>query len=129
MTRQSIEIEGLHHSGQPIPAASRLGNIVATGGIYGLDPATGEVPDDMVPQVRLMFLQLARLLEAAGSGFGQVVRMTIYVRTNDARDAINTEWCAAFPDPASRPARHTILYDHLPRNLLVQCDALAVVDN
>jgi 2-iminobutanoate/2-iminopropanoate deaminase len=40
---------------------------------------------------------------------------------------IHTGWLTAFPDPASRPARHTLQNDHLPANMLVQCDALAVL--
>src|SRR6266849_3890717 len=33
--------------------------------------------------------------------------------------AINEHWIAAFPDPTSRPARHTLQNDHLPANMLV----------
>ena len=40
--RQSIEIEGFAHK-NPIPAASRLGNMLMTGIITGMDPATGKV--------------------------------------------------------------------------------------
>ena len=34
MGRKSFEIEGYSHGGNPIPAAARVGNIIATGGIY-----------------------------------------------------------------------------------------------
>ena len=43
----------------------------------------------------------------------------------DTRAAVNAEWLKAFPDAASRPARHTQQNDHLPANMLVQCDATA----
>ena len=42
--RRRIEVEGFGHGGQPIPAASRVGNIVMTGGGCGLDPETGKIP-------------------------------------------------------------------------------------
>ncbi len=35
--RRSIEVEGLSHGGTPIPAASRIGNMIASGGIAGVD--------------------------------------------------------------------------------------------
>lgn len=125
--RRSINVEGFTHGAQPIPAASRVGGLVATGGIYGLDPATGSLPDDVEEQARLMFWQLERVMKAAGAGLEHIARMTIYVKVPEARAAVNTQWLIAFPDPASRPARHTLQNDHLPANMLVQCDALAMV--
>lgn len=126
-TRRSIQVEGFDHGGQPIPAASRIGGLIMSGGIYGLDPATGALPDDIAEQTGLMFRQAGRILEAGGAGFGDVIRMTFYVKDKAARDHINAHWIELFPDPASRPARHTLSYDGLPANMLVQCDLVAVV--
>jgi enamine deaminase RidA (YjgF/YER057c/UK114 family) len=128
MTRRSIEVEGFSHGAQPIPAACRVGNVIMTGGIYGLDAASGKLPDEVADQARLMFANLKRILEAGGSGLCDVVKMTVYVKVPEARAAVNAEWLAAFPDAASRPARHTFQNDHLPANMLVQCDVTAIVD-
>ena len=127
MTRRSIEIEGFGHGAQPIPAACRVGPLIMTGGVYGLDRASSKIPDDVEEQVRLMFDNLARLLEAGGGGLADVARMTLYVKVPEARAAVNAEWIKAFPDPKSRPARHTLQNDGLPANMLVQCDATAWV--
>ena len=124
----SIEVEGFSHGGQPIPAASRVGNIVMTGGVYGLDPETGKIPDDVEKQAELMFFNLKRIMAAAGASMDRVVKMTVYVKVPEGRPAVNRQWLAAFPDAASRPARHTFQNDHLPANMLVQCDATAVLD-
>ncbi len=125
--RRSIEVEGFNHGPQPIPAASRVGPLVMTGGMYGLDLETGTLPDDAAEQARLMFANLEKVLEAAGASFEAVVKMTIYVKVAEARAAVNTQWLKAFPDPASRPARHTLVNDTLPGNMAVQCDATAYV--
>ncbi|WP_068875906.1 MULTISPECIES: RidA family protein [unclassified Phenylobacterium] len=125
MTRRSIEVEGFNHGAQPIPAACRVGPLIMTGGVYGLDPATGTIPDDVARQAQLMFANLARILDAAGAGLADVAKVTVYVKIPEARPAVNAEWLQAFPDPASRPARHTQQNDHLPANMLVQCDATA----
>jgi 2-iminobutanoate/2-iminopropanoate deaminase len=125
--RRSIEIDGLNH-GQPIPAASRVGNIVMTGGIYGADPANGKLPDDVERQAELMFGNLKRIMVAAEGSMDRIVKVTIYVKVPEARLAVNKQWLDAFPDAASRPARHTFQNDHLPGNMLVQCDAMAVLD-
>jgi enamine deaminase RidA (YjgF/YER057c/UK114 family) len=127
MTRRSIKIEGFNHGPQPIPAASRVGDIVMTGGIYGMDPETESIPDGLEEQARLMFVQLGRILSAAGAGLGDIVKMTFYLKSHDARAAVNPEWLTAFPDPLSRPARHTLINDHLPGHVLLQCEAMAVI--
>jgi 2-iminobutanoate/2-iminopropanoate deaminase len=125
--RTSINLEGFSHGAQPIPAASRVGNIVVTGGVYGLDRSTGILPDEATKQTVLMFANLKDILSAAGSSLDEVVKMTIWVRVPEARQAVNEQWLLAFPDAASRPARHTFQNDHLPANMLVQCDAFAVI--
>lgn len=126
-SRKSINVDGFGHAGQPIPAASRVGPLVITGGVYGVDPATGKLPDDLAEQTRLMFWNLGRILEAAGAGLGQVARITVHIKVPEARDALNVEWLKAFPDAASRPARHTLVNAHLPANMLIQCEATAFV--
>lgn len=126
--RVSIEVPGFNHGSQPIPAASKVGNIIMTGGVYGLDPSLGKIPDDVELQAELMFVSLKRIMEAGGAGLDRIIKMTVYVKVPEARAAVNAQWLLAFPDPASRPARHTFQNDHLPANMLVQCDATAVLD-
>jgi hypothetical protein len=54
-TRRSIEVEGLHHGGAPVPQASVVGNLLCSSGIAGLDPATGTVlPDPMLVQAEIL---------------------------------------------------------------------------
>lgn len=125
--RISIDVEGYHHGGLPIPAASKVGPLVMTGGISGIDPDTKALPDDVFDQARLMFFNLERIMIAAGGSMDSVARMTVYVKVPEAREAVNNEWLKAFPDAASRPARHTLVNANLPANMLVQCDATAFV--
>lgn len=125
--RRSIEIEGFGHGTNPIPAASRVGNIVMTGGVYGLDPTTKAIPDGAADQCRLMFANLRRILSAAGASTDDVLKITVFVKDPSVRDVVNPEWTAMFPDPQSRPARHTLINPYLAANMLIQCEALAVV--
>jgi 2-iminobutanoate/2-iminopropanoate deaminase len=129
MTRRSIVIEGFNHGPQPIPAACRVGNIVMTGGVYGMDPQSGQISAGVAEQARLMFVQLRRILAAAGASLDDVVKMTFYLKAQEARSAVNPEWLTAFPDPASRPARHTLINEHLPGHVMLQCEAMAVIDD
>jgi 2-iminobutanoate/2-iminopropanoate deaminase len=42
------------------------------------------------------------------------------------REHVNREWLAAFPDPADRPARHTLIHP-LRGAALMQVEIVAVV--
>ena len=66
-------------------------------------------------------------LEAGGARTADILKLTIWVATPDARAAINGPWVEMFPDAPARPARHILNYD-LPGGMLMQCEALAVLE-
>lgn len=124
--RQSFEVEGLGHA-NPIPAVSRIGNIVATGGVSGTDTSTGKMPEDAPAQCANMFANLRKILAAAGATPEDVIRVTVWIKRPEIRAEVNKEWVVMFPDPHSRPARHTMFYDQFTSPMIVQCEAWAVV--
>jgi 4-hydroxy-4-methyl-2-oxoglutarate aldolase len=123
--RRSVDVAGLSHGALPIPVASRIGLLIATGGIRGLDASTGSMPGDITEQVELMFGNLRLSIEAAGAGVQDILKVTIWVGTPEVRLALNAPWTKLFPDRASRPARHVLNYE-FPPGMFVQCEALAV---
>jgi len=125
--RKSIEVEGFSHGANPIPAASRVGNVVMTGGINGQDPATGKVPDDAKAQVALAFANLEKIIKGAGASLDDVVKIGVAVKSFDLRDEINVQWLKYFPDEHSRPARHVTRYDAFGGAVAIQLEATAVV--
>ena len=125
--RRSFELEGYSHGGNPIPAAARIGNIIVTGGISGFDLGAGRIPDDIDSQCANMFKLAVKILEAAGSGLQDVIKVTVFLKPGIDRDALNREWVKYFPDAHSRPVRHTIINPHLVANMLVQCEMMAVM--
>jgi 2-iminobutanoate/2-iminopropanoate deaminase len=126
MTRRSIEVPGLSHGGLPIPQACRIGNLLISGGISPLVPETHSVPDSVSDQVELVFANLRRVLEAAQGRLEDVAKVTVFVRDRSIRPVIDEHWITAFPDPANRPARHTLRID-LPEPLQIQLEVTAVL--
>jgi 2-iminobutanoate/2-iminopropanoate deaminase len=123
--RRSIYVEGFSHK-NPIPAACRIGNLVYSGSIQGTDPATGQYGATLEAQCELMFAQVTRIVEAAGGGTADIVKMTVWMKDRTQRAALNGPWLRLFPDPNSRPARHTMNAD-LDGGKLVECDFVAVL--
>lgn len=123
--RQSIYVEGFGHK-NPIPAACRLGNILMSGIVYGLDPATGQAAPTLEAQCALMFRHIRAIMAEAGGSTDDIVKITVWMQDRSQRAAVNTEWLAMFPDPATRPARQAMMAD-LDGGKLVQCDFMAVM--
>ena len=122
--RRSINIDEFAHA-SPIPTASRIGNMIASGFIRGTDPATGKLPPTIEEQCALMFAHMRRCVEKAGAHVDDILKITIWVERID-RKPINAEWVKVFPDPTSRPARQVCVMEMEP-GVLIQCEFLAVV--
>ncbi len=123
---RSIEVAGVAHGSAPIPMGARVGNTVYSSGISGIDTTTGKLAPDAAGQAHCAFAHMRTLLANAGATLDDVVRMTVYVKDNSAREPVNAEWLACFPDPHDRPARHTLVYD-LQHGMLLQLEVVAVI--
>src|SRR3954451_2312471 len=100
--RKSIEIVGFAHK-NPIPAASRLGNMLMTGIITGTDPATGKLADTLEAQCANIFHHVRSIMAAAGGSTDDIIKMNVWMADRSKRDVLNAEWVKMFPDPNARP--------------------------
>ena len=126
MPRQSFEIPPVKHNA-PIPMAARVANIVYTSGIMGMDPDSGQMPESVEEQARNCFRNLRAVLEKAGATPDDVVRVTVFIKSNNTRQAVNPAWLEMFPDEHSRPARHQTVVETL--NFDIQIEAMAVLQS
>ena len=126
--RQSINGGKPRHE-NPIPNASRIGNLVMSSVIGGTNPGTRDLPDSFEAQVANVFIHIRHDIEAAGGTVDDIIKVTFWVRDPASqRAALNTEWVKLFPDPESRPARHTQAMASGGRSL-VQADFVAVLQS
>lgn len=97
---------------------------IFTSGQVGLDPATGElVGGGFEAQTRQVFANLGAVLAAAGCGFGDVLRATVYLADMADFPALNGLYAAAFGD--HKPARSTVQAAALPKGARVEIDLVA----
>lgn len=124
---RSLEVAGVSHGAAPIPLGARVGSTIYSSGIPGIDPATGQLAQDAAGQARFAFQNMRAMLEAGGATPDDVVRITVYLKDNAAREHVNAQWVECFPDPHDRPARHSLVYD-LQGGMLLQLEVVAVLD-
>jgi 2-iminobutanoate/2-iminopropanoate deaminase len=101
------------------------GQMVFCSGQIGFDPATGAVVDGgVVEQAEQVLKNLEAVLSAASCGFGDVVRTTIFLKDMGDFAAVNEVYAKRFPE--NPPARACVEAARLPRDVLVEIDAIAV---
>ena len=109
--RKSIEIPGVTHGSAPIPMASQIGKMVYSSAIMGKDNATNSLPNQPEREIECLFDNVRAIMDAAGGSPDDIIRMSVYLRSNDLRTAFNEEWLKMFPHEHDRPARHITLVD------------------
>jgi 2-iminobutanoate/2-iminopropanoate deaminase len=102
------------------------GNLLFTAGQIALDPATGQiVQGDVTVQTERAMLNLTAVLESAGASWAGVVKTTVYLMDMADFPRVNEVYGRMIGD--ARPARSTVQVSGLPRGVLVEIDAVAVV--
>ncbi|MBU0551359.1 RidA family protein [Myxococcota bacterium] len=109
----------------PYSQAIEAQGVVYLSGQIPLDPATMTlVGETAAEQTHQVMNNLSAVLKAAGCGFEHVVRCTIYLADMGDFAAVNEVYGGYMPTPP--PARATIQVARLPKDALVEIDAIAV---
>jgi 2-iminobutanoate/2-iminopropanoate deaminase len=127
MSLTPISSENAPKAVGPYSQAMRAGNMVFTSGQIALDPRTGVMTGDTVAeQAELVLSNLRALLEAAGSGMNKVIKTTVFLTDMDNFAGMNAVYEKHFGE--HRPARSTIAVRALPKNAIVEIEAVAIIE-
>ncbi|MDQ0710709.1 reactive intermediate/imine deaminase [Streptomyces luteogriseus] len=127
MTRTVITTENAPTLAAPLSQGIRKGPILQVSGQLPFDPATGAVVGTTVAEQTAQTLRnVTAVLKAAGAGLEDVVMLRVYLTDPAHLPELNEAYAAAVGEPF--PARTTV-YMQLPPGLLVEIDALAVLDD
>jgi 2-iminobutanoate/2-iminopropanoate deaminase len=108
----------------PYSPGIAVGDLVFLSGQTPLDAATGTlVEGDIARQARQCLENLKALLQAAGLGFGHVVKTTIFLTDMADFAAVNEVYRAYLREPY--PARSTVAVAALPLGARVEIEMIA----
>lgn len=109
----------------PYSQAVVANGMVYTSGQIALTPEGVMLESDVVVQTKQVLENLQAVLEAAGSSMDQVVKTTIFIDSMDDFVIINEIYEDFFG--SHKPARATVAVKTLPKNALVEIDAVALL--
>jgi 2-iminobutanoate/2-iminopropanoate deaminase len=125
--REELRVAGLAEPISHYTDAVRYGDLLFVSGVAPLDENSRLVGEgDVVMQTRQVFLNMKKILEAAGVGFEKVLKVTVYLTDIADRTKINPVRQEFFG--ASRPASTLIGVSELAiTGMKVEIEAVVAV--
>lgn len=121
---EQVSTDGAPQAIGPYSQAILAGGYLFCSGQVGLDPETGEfVEGGIQEQTERALENLRAVLEAAGLTTGEVVKTTVFLADMADFQAMNEVYARFFP--GTPPARSTVAVKELPREALVEVEAIA----
>jgi 2-iminobutanoate/2-iminopropanoate deaminase len=108
----------------PYSQAIKTNGMIYTSGQIPLTPSGELIDRDIKRQTRQVLTNLKNLLENSDSGLDYVVKTTIYLENIEDFGVVNVLYAEYFGD--HKPARSTVAVKTLPKNVLVEIDAIAL---
>lgn len=110
----------------PYSQAIQAGNLLFTSGQIPVDPATGLVDgDNVTAQAERVMQNMAAVLAEAGADFTAVAKTTCFLADMGDFAAFNAVYEKYF---TGKPARSCVAVKTLPKNVLVEVEAVAVLN-
>ena len=107
----------------PYSQAMTVNGFVFTSGQIAIDPRSGQIEESGIEgQTRQAILNLASVLEAAGSGLEKAVKTTCFLQNMTDFAAFNEVYARFFPN---KPARSCVEVAGLPKGALVEIEVIA----
>ncbi|MDP2654253.1 MAG: Rid family detoxifying hydrolase [Candidatus Omnitrophota bacterium] len=127
MSKKIVKPAGAPQPVGPYNQAVIAGQLVYTAGQIPLDLKTGALIQAGVPeQTRLVLTHLKAVLEGAGSSLEKVIKTTVFLKNMTDFPAMNAVY-AEFFKTETAPARSTVEVARLPKDALVEIEAVALL--
>lgn len=122
---QSIHTDQAPAAIGPYSQAQRVGGFVFVSGQIPVDPASGAIPEGVEAQAEQVFRNLAAILRAAGTDISRTVKTTLFIQNMADFAAVNAVYARHFSEPY--PARSCVEVAKLPKDVLLECEAIAAM--
>lgn len=111
----------------PYSQAVLVNGMLFTSGVIPIDPETNTlVQGDVEAQARQAIGNLKNLIEASGSSMEKVVKTTVFIKDMSDFGKINDIYKEFFT--SDFPARSCVEVARLPKDVLIEIEAIAVVE-
>lgn len=126
MTKKSVYTKNAPEPIGPYSQAIVFNNMVFISGQIAIDPESGKlIEGNIKEQTKQTIRNVENILTAAGSDISKVIKVTVYLKDINEFTAMNEIYEEYFGN--SKPARSAIEAAKLPKDALVEIDAVAYI--
>jgi 2-iminobutanoate/2-iminopropanoate deaminase len=126
MMQEVVFTEGAPRPIGPYSQGIRAGNLLFTAGQIALTGDGTLVDGGAAAQARQALINLRAIVEAGGGSLANVVKTMIFLKSMDDFGAVNEVYGEFFT--ANPPARSTVEVSRLPKDALVEIEAIAIIE-
>jgi 2-iminobutanoate/2-iminopropanoate deaminase len=108
----------------PYSAAVEANDIIFISGQLPIDPATGEIINDIKTATRQVLLNIQTIMKETGLDMSSIVKTTIFLKNMADFPVVNEIYADFFPEEP--PARSTIEVSSLPKGAPIEIEAIAI---
>jgi 2-iminobutanoate/2-iminopropanoate deaminase len=128
-----IEIINIKNAPQPIGPYSQalkvkvsMSHLIYTSGQIAIEPSNNQLIEGGIKEQTTKVIENIRaLLKEAGTDLGHVIKTTVFLKDMNDFTAMNEVYSEFFSE--SKPARSTVEVSRLPKDVLVEIDAIAYI--
>ena len=107
----------------PYSQALDLGNLVFVSGQIPVDPATGNISQDVAEQARQSLTNIQNILKEAGLSMSDVIKTTVFITDINDFSVINEVYGSFFEKPY--PARSCVEVSAIPKGCRLEIECIA----
>ena len=108
----------------PYAQGNIFGNLLFASGQIPVDPETGIIPEGIEAQATQSLKNVKAVVEAAGSSMDKVIKTTVFLKDMNDFVEMNRVYKTFFA--ADCPARSAVQVARLPKDVMVEIEAIAV---
>ena len=109
----------------PYSQAVKIGEMVFVSGQIPIDPLSGNlIEGDIKTQTRQVLKNVTAVLSAAGTSLDRVVKTTVFITNMNDFSLMNEVYAEFFT--SMPPARACVEVSRLPKDVLVEVEAIAI---
>lgn len=125
MGKKEIKTEAAPAAIGPYSQGVSACNLVISSGQLPADPKTGLIEGDITKQTTQSLSNLKAVIEAGGSDLEHVIKTTVFLSDMNNFGAMNDVYAQFFSE-GTKPSRSAVEVARLPKDALVEIEAIAL---
>ena len=126
MNKQTVSTQNAPAAIGPYSQGVKVGNLIFTSGQLPMNPQSGELVANIEGATKQSLDNVKAILESAGSSMGKIVKTVVFLRDMNDFVAMNAVYATYFP--SNPPARSAVQVARLPKDAVVEIEAIALAE-